>query len=91
MMASDPANTFRSLPLTPGQDSEIRHYIHVKQRSGLPWDTPELHAMLTDMLEPPQTDEEDGRSLSDSMGMERAAVILNGGKDLDRADPCPES
>jgi hypothetical protein len=25
------------------------------------------------------------------MGMERAAVVLDGGKDLDRADPSPES
>jgi hypothetical protein len=91
MMASEPANTFRGLPLTPEQDSEIRHYIHVRQRSGLPWDTPELHAMLADMLDPPQADEEDGRSVSDSMGTERAAVVLDGGKDPDRADPHPDS
>jgi hypothetical protein len=91
MMASEPANTFRGLPLTSEQDSEIRHYIHVRQRSGLPWDTPELHAMLADMLDPPQADEEDGRSVSDSMGTERAAVVLDGGKDPDRADPHPDS
>jgi hypothetical protein len=91
MMASEHADTFRGLPLTAGQDSEIRHYIHVRQRSGLPWDTPELHAMLADMLDPPQADEEDHRSVSDSMGTERAAVVLDGGKDLDRADPYPES
>jgi len=66
-MVSEPANTFRGLPLTPGQDSEIRHYIHVRQRAGLPWDTPELHAMLADMLDPPQADEEDRRSLADSV------------------------
>jgi hypothetical protein len=91
MMASEPANTFRGLPLTPEQDSEIRHYIHVRERSGLPWDTPELRAMLADMLDPPQTDEEDGRSVSDSMGTERAAVILGGGKDPNQADPHPDS
>jgi hypothetical protein len=91
MMASEPANTFRGLPLTPEQDSEIRHYIHVRQRSGLPWDTLELHAMLADMLDPPQADEEDGRSVSDSIGTERAAVVLDGGKDPDRADPHPDS
>jgi len=90
-MVSEPANTFRGLPLTPGQDSEIRHYIHVRQRAGLPWDTPELHAMLADMLDPPQADEEDRRSLADSVGMERAAMILDGGKDPERADPYPES
>lgn len=90
-MVSEPATTFRGLPLTPGQESEIRHYIHVRQRSGLPWDTPELHAMLADMLDPPQADDEDPRSVSDSMGRERAALVLDGGRDLDRADPCPES
>lgn len=90
-MASEPAGTFRGLPLTPGQDSEIRHYIHVRQRRGLPWDTLELHAMLADMLDPPQAVEEDLRSVSESMNMERAAVVLDGGKDPDRADPCPES
>jgi hypothetical protein len=91
MMRSDPADTFRSLPLTMEQDSEIRHYIHGRQRSGLPWDTTELHAMLADMLDPPETDEEGRGSMSDSMRMERAAVVLDGGKDIDRADPCPES
>jgi hypothetical protein len=90
-MTSEPANTFHGLPLTPEQDSEIRHYIHVRQRSGLPWDTLELQAMLVDMLDPPEADEEGRRSVSDSMDMERAAVVLDGGKDLDRADPRPES
>jgi hypothetical protein len=73
-MTSEPANTFHGLPLTPEQDSEIRHYIHVRQRSGLPWDTLELQAMLVDMLDPPEADEEGRRSVSDSMDMERAAV-----------------
>ena len=85
------ANTFRGLPLSPEQESEIRHYIHARQRSGLSWDTPELQAMLADMLDPPETAEEDRRSVSDSMSMERAAVVLDGGKDLYRADPSPES
>jgi len=91
MIMPDPANTFRGLPLSPEQDSEIRHYIHTRERNGLPWDTPELQAMLADMLDPPEADEEDRHSLSDSMGMERAAVVLGGGKDLDRADPRPDS
>ena len=91
MMTHEPANTFRGLPLTSEQDSEIRHYIHSRERSCLPWDTPELQAMLADMLDPPEIDQEDRHSLSDSMGMERAAVVLDGGKDLDRADPYPES
>lgn len=85
------AHTFRGLPLSPEQESEIRHYIHARQRGGLPWDTPELQAMLADMLDPPETVEEDGRSVSESMRMERAAVVLDGGRDLGRADPSPES
>jgi hypothetical protein len=91
MMRSNPGDTFRSLPLTMEQDSEIRHYIHGRQRGGLPWDTPELQAMLADMLDPPETDNEGHGSMSDSMSMERAAMVLDGGKDIDRADPCPES
>lgn len=91
MMTPEPANTFHGLPLSAEQDSEIRHYIHTRERNGLPWDTSELQAMLADMLDPPEADEEDVRALSDSMAMERAAVVLDGGKDLDRADPQPES
>jgi hypothetical protein len=49
----DPQRTFRGLPLTPEQDAEIRHYIKVRKQRGKPWDTPELAAMLRDMLEPP--------------------------------------
>ena len=90
-MAFEPGNTFRGLPLTAEQDSEIRHYVHIRQRRGLPWDTPELNAMLADMLDPPPSDDEDPRAVSDSMGLARAAMVLDGGKDLDRADPHPES
>lgn len=65
-------NTFRGLPLTPEQDSEIRHYIHVRSRSGMPWDTPELQAMIADMLEPPELADEDSKSFGDSTTAERA-------------------
>lgn len=91
MIMPEPANTFRGLPLSSEQDSEIRHYIHTRERHGLPWDTPELQAMLADMLDPPETDGEDRHALSDSMRRERAAVVLDGGKDLDSADPRPDS
>jgi len=91
MMESEPANMFRGLPLTAEQDSEIRHYIHVRQRSGLPWDTPELQAMLADMLDPPETDKEDGQVLSGSIGKEREAAVSDGENDRDRADARPES
>lgn len=91
MMESEPANTFRGLPLTSEQDSEIRHYIHVRQRSGLPWATPELHAMLADMLDPPESVEEDLQSLSGSIDKERSAAVLDGEVDRDKAAPRPES
>jgi len=90
-MEPEPANMFRGLPLTAEQDSEIRHYIHVRQRSGLPWDTPELQAMLADMLDPPETDKEDGQVLSGSIGKEREAAVLDDENDRDRADARPES
>jgi len=40
--------------LTPEQDAEIRHYIKQKKQHGALWDTPELEAMLADMLVPPK-------------------------------------
>jgi hypothetical protein len=91
MMEPEPTKMFRGLPLTPEQDSEIRHYIHVRQRSGLPWDTPELQAMVEDMLDPPEAEEEDRQSLDGSLGKERAASILDGGADHDTSDPASES
>jgi hypothetical protein len=48
-----PGSTFRGLPLTQEQDAEIRHYIKGKKQRREPWSTPELEAMLKDMLEPP--------------------------------------
>jgi hypothetical protein len=87
MMEPEPTNTFRGLPLTSEQDSEIRHYIHTRQRGGLPWDTPELHAMLADMLDPPQADEEDRRSIAGSMDKEWEAAVLDGETDRDKANP----
>lgn len=58
----DPERTFRGLPLSPEQDAEIRHYIKVRKQHGKPWDTPELAAMLRDMLEPPGEEEADDNS-----------------------------
>jgi hypothetical protein len=91
MMEAEPANTFQGLPLSPEQDSEIRHYIHVRQRSSLPWDTPELRAMLADMLDPPEAEEEDRRAISGSIDKERSAAVIDGASDRDKADPGPES
>jgi hypothetical protein len=70
MRETEPRTTFRGLPLTPEQDSEIRHYIHVQTRHGVPWDTKELKAMLHDMLDPPEFADEDGQSLGDAFPAE---------------------
>ena len=56
-MEIDPGSAFRGLSLPPEQNAEIRHYIKVKKQRGKPWNTPELDAMLKDMLEPPNEDD----------------------------------
>ena len=58
MIDTDPSSTFRGLPLTPEQNAEVKHFIKVKKQHGEPWDTPELKAMLRDMLDPPGEDDE---------------------------------
>ncbi len=58
MADATPQSTFRSLPLTAEQDAEVRHYIKKKMQQSMPWDTPELAAMLHDMLAPPGSDDE---------------------------------
>jgi len=58
MIDTDPSSTFRGLPLTPEQNAEVKHFIKVKKQHGEPWDTPELKAMLRDMLDPPSDDDE---------------------------------
>jgi hypothetical protein len=59
MREATPQNTFRGLPLTQEQDAEVRHYIKRRKQRGALWDTPELKAMLDDMLEPPNNDEDE--------------------------------
>ena len=54
MREATPATMFHGLPLTPEQHSEVLHYIHCQERAGKAWDTPELQAMLADMLDPPE-------------------------------------
>jgi len=68
MKQTESGATFRGLPLIPEQDSEIRHYIHLRTRNGAPWNTPELKAMLHDMLDPPELDDEDGSWVEDVDG-----------------------
>jgi hypothetical protein len=69
----DPQRTFRGLPLTPEQDAEIRHYIKARKQHGKPWDTPELDAMLRDMLEPPGEDDS-GEAFDDDFSDTRTAA-----------------
>ncbi|MGH6627349.1 MAG: hypothetical protein ACRECD_12580 [Burkholderiaceae bacterium] len=75
----DPQSTFRGLPLTAEQDAEVRHYIKKKKQHGEPWDTPELAAMLKDMLEPPNDDGEELDAPADEMkaAAERAAASID--------------
>jgi hypothetical protein len=74
----DPGSTFRGLPLTVEQDAEIRHYIKKKKQHGEPWDTPELTAMLKDMLEPPSDDEGLGDTADETIAeAERAAASID--------------
>jgi hypothetical protein len=82
MKESRPSTTFRGLPLTSEQDSEIRHYIHIKERNGIPWDTPELAAMLADMLDPPELAAEERQSIDASMLTEHATALEGADADL---------
>ncbi|WP_321968045.1 hypothetical protein [Burkholderia cepacia] len=88
MTNSDPQSTFRGLPLTAEQDAEVKHYIKVRTRRGLPWDTPELRAMLKDMLLPPG----DGNSDVDSVEDETKAAAERATASVDEAmDPIEAS
>ena len=84
----DPKSSFRGLPLTAEQDAEVRHYIKKKKQHGEPWDTPELAAMLRDMLEPPSIDDDgSGTSTDDTKSaVERAAASIE-----DEMDPIEAS
>ncbi|MCA8274808.1 hypothetical protein LGN17_20170 [Burkholderia sp. AU30280] len=79
MIDAGPQRTFRGLPLTVEQDAEVRHYIKDRTRRGLPWDTPELNAMLKDMLHPPGDGEGDPASAADETraAAERATASVD--------------
>jgi hypothetical protein len=63
--------TFRGLPLTPDQQQEVMHYIHVCERAGMPWDTPELSLMLDEMLNPPEAADEGAGTVAECIAAER--------------------
>ena len=80
--------SFRGLPLTNEQDCEIKHYIHTKERRGEPWDTPELQAMLADMLNPPEIVDEGAQARDESMAAERMTAKGEESLDTDEPRPC---
>lgn len=83
MKDNGPEFSFRGLPLSAEQESEIQHYIHLRKRRGLPPDTEELRAMLRDMLEPPANESPGGWGEAEGMfgDAERAAGQADNGGD----------
>lgn len=79
MIQPNPGQTFRGLPLTAEQDSEVRHYQNKKMRLGKPWDTAELRGMLQDMLSPPKTEDspQEDVLLGPFAAAERAASFVD--------------
>ncbi|WP_035374818.1 hypothetical protein [Pseudoduganella violaceinigra] len=75
MKENGPEFSFRGLPLSAEQESEIQHYILLRKRHGLPPDVEELRAMVHDMLEPPATESPSGSDEADGAhgDAERAA------------------
>ncbi|WP_256081537.1 hypothetical protein [Massilia sp. YIM B04103] len=88
MKEIDPESAFRGLPLSSEQQSEVRHYIKQREQLGLPWDTPELQAMLADMLDSPEDDSfgTDTGAESAQEDHERAAALVGEGMDAASAD-----
>ncbi|WER49643.1 hypothetical protein CupriaWKF_21140 [Cupriavidus sp. WKF15] len=79
MIQPDTGPTFRVLPPTAEQDSEVRHYQNRKTRFGKPWDIPELRGMLEDMLLPPKAEDGDREDvlLGPSAAAERASSFVD--------------
>ncbi|MGF6722948.1 hypothetical protein P3T43_002300 [Paraburkholderia sp. GAS41] len=90
MADATPESTFRGLPLTPDQDAEVRHYIKRKKQQGALWDTPELEAMLRDMLEPPGNDDGGlGTTVDETMAAtERATASID--ETMEPIEACEE-
>ena len=88
MTYSDPQSSFRGLPLTAEQNAEVLHYIKVRKQHGLPWNTPELSAMLGDMLQPPGSDNGEVGTVADEMkaAAERATASVDEAMDPIEAD-----
>lgn len=83
MKDNGPEFSFRGLPLSAEQESEIQHYIHLRKRRGLLPDVEELRAMVQDMLEPPATESSSGSAEAEGAhgDAERAAGQVDSGGD----------
>jgi len=84
MREATPGTTFHGLPLSAEQHSEIMHYIHCRQRAGKDWDTPELQAMLSDMLDPPEAVSYSQLDEDASTAAERSMAGRDGGESMPR-------
>ena len=83
MNKNGPEFSFRGLPLSAEQESELQQYVHLRRRRGLPPDDAELRAMLHDMLEPPATENPGGGDEAEGAhgDAERAAGQVDNGGD----------
>ena len=83
MSKHGPEFSFRGLPLSAEQESELQHYVHLRRRRGLLPDVAELRAMLQDMLEPPVSEIPGGSDEAEGAhaDAERAAGQVDNGGD----------
>ena len=83
MKDSGPEFSFRGLPMSAEQESEIQHYILQRERRGLRPDVEELRAMVHDMLEPLACENPGERAEADGAhaDAERAAAMVDNGGD----------
>jgi hypothetical protein len=83
MKDSVPEFSFRGLPLSAEQESEIQHYIHQRERRGLQPDVEKLRAMVHGMLEPPASENPGERAEAEGAhaDAERAAGLVDNGGD----------
>jgi DTW domain-containing protein YfiP len=74
MNEASPQSTYHGLPLTAEQDRQVTSYIQRQKRANQPWDTAELHAMLVDMLDPPELAQEGSADVNLSIETESATA-----------------
>jgi hypothetical protein len=80
----NPETAFRGLPLSADQAREIEHYIRMRVRTGAEWDTPELRAMIADILNPPEVVRDDETALEPYMASERSTAQSEESSEVDQ-------